>query len=475
MIMKKYIQNFMTAALLLGGMLGAASCDDYLSVVPKGEKIPVTLADFDAMLRDEYGCQRVDALQAIILMNDQYVTTMNLNYYPLYNANYNWDETADRIALNKADEGTYYNGYSAISTFNLLIENAPAATEATEAARKELTAQARVLRAMSYFNLVNFYADTYVAATAADKGGVPLITSADMNAGYTQPSVQAVYDFILSDMQQAYNDLPEQSATVLHPDKAAADAFYARVYLQMCNYTEALNYAEKALAANDKLYDWIAFYEQYKNVLEDPDDYNTKLPTPMNYDYVENYNFRHGAISSYQSSESSLRVDRAAGFEEGDARMASRWKFYNVGADTYYRSNMTGYYNYGGMTTVEVYLIKAECLARSGEYDAAMDVLNKVRKTRVFPDRYQPLKAATEAEAMNYIMRTKRNEMILTQVPFMDARRLNAEGKYPVTLTKEADNKTLTLSPSSHLWTMPFPQGAVKNHGNGTITQNVAK
>lgn len=473
--MKKYIHNFIMTALLAGVIFTSVSCDDYLSVVPKGEKIPATLADFEAMLRDEYGCQRVDALQALILMNDQYVTSMNLTYYPLYNANYNWDETADRIALNKSDESTYYVGYSAISTFNLLIENVPATTEATEVAKKELMAQARVLRAMSYFNLVNFYSDTYVASTAAGKGGVPLITSADMNAAYTQPSVQEIYDFILNDMKEAYDYLPEKSATVLHPDRSTADAFYARLYLQMGNYEEALDYADKALKANDKLYDWTAFYEQYKEVLENPTDYNTKLPTPMNYEYVENYNFRHGSISSYQSSESSLTVERAARFEKGDVRMASRWKLYTVGADTYYKSNMTGYYNYGGMTTTEIYLIKAECLARNGEYDAAMDILNKIRKTRILSDYYQPLEAADEAEAMNYIIHTKSNEMILTQVPFMDARRLNAEGKYPVTLSKKVNDMTLTLSPSSHLWTMPFPKGAVENHGNGTISQNVAK
>lgn len=473
--MKRYIHNILMATLLMGGSWAMTACDDYLSVVPKGEKIPTTLADFEAMLRDEYGCQRVDVLQALILMNDRYVNSMNLNYYPLYDANYNWDEKADRIVLNKGDETTYYQAYSAISTFNLLIENAPRATEATAQDKAILEAQARVLRAMSYFHLVNFYSDTYVEATASEKGGVPLITSADLGAAYTQPSVKEMYDFILEDMKEAYPNLPTHAATILHPDRATADAFYARLYLQMGNYAEALNYANKALAANDRLFDWTAYYEQHKEVIQDPKDYSTKLPTPMGYDYVENYNFRHGAVSSYQSSENSLTVARADRFEKGDARMASRWKLYTVGTETYYLSNMTGYYNYGGMTTTEVYLIKAECLARSGAYADAMEVLNSVRQTRILPAYYRPLEAANEAEAMAAILRTKGNELILTQVPFMDARRLNAEGKYPVTLTKEVAGQTLTLAPTSHLWTMPFPQGAVNNSGNGTIIQNVTR
>ncbi|SDI36853.1 RagB/SusD family nutrient uptake outer membrane protein [Bacteroides ovatus] len=472
--MKKYIYNSIIAALLTGGMLVSVGCDDYLSVVPKGEKIPTTVADFEALLRDEYGCHRTPSLQAIILMNDQYVSASNLSYYPLYKANYNWDETADRIAMNKSDEDTYYVNYSAISTCNLLIENVPLSTEGTEVEKKVLIAQARVLRAMSYFNLVNFYSDTYVASTAAAKGGVPLITSANINAAYTQPSVQGVYDFIMDDMKSVYNDLPAKSTTILHPDKATADAFYARLYLQMGNYTDALIYADKALQANDKLYDWTTFYEQYKVELEAPGNSTATFPSPMGFDCVENYNFRHGP-NSYQTMESNLPVERMDRFETGDARMASRWKLFTSGNNTYYRSNLRGYYNYGGMTTVEVYLIKAECLARDGKYDDAMDVLNAVREKRILPATYQPLQAATEAEAMNYIMQTKNNELILTQVPFMDARRLNAEGKYPVSLSKEVGTSSLTLSPTSHLWTMPFPQGAVENPGNGTIIQNVSK
>ncbi len=457
------------------GLLITVSCDDYLSIVPKGERIPTTLSDFALMLKDEYNTHHIDVTQALILLNDRYVTTSNLNYYPLYDANYNWDESANRIELNKSDEGAYYFGYAAISTSNLIIENVPDATEATEAERNKVIAQSKVLRAMSYFNLVNYYSDTYVASTAADKGGVPLITSANMNAPHTQPSVKGIYDFMLQDMQEAYDDLPETAETILHPDKATADAFYARLYLQMGNYDQALSHADKALTANDALFDWVTFYDNHKGVIENPEDFSTRLPSPMGFDYVENYNFRHGTVASYQSSENSVTLERMEKFEEGDARATARWKLYTVGNESYYRSSMTGYYNYGGMTTVEVYLIKAECLARSGKYQEAMDVVNTVRETRILPEHYQPLTASTEAEAMTYIIQTKGNEMIMTQVPFMDARRLNTEGKYPVTRSKVIDGITLTLSPTSHLWTMPFPQGAVENPGNGTITQNVPK
>lgn len=90
-----------------------------------------------------------------------------------------------------------------------------------------------------------------------------------------------------------------------------------------------------------------------------------------------------------------------------------------------------GYFNGAGLTTCEVYLIKAECLARQvtgNDFSAAMDVLNKVRKTRILPEIYQPLQASTLTEAIDLIRRSKDNELIFTIVPFADARRFNAEG-----------------------------------------------
>ena len=279
--------------LLLGSCLVLlaclCSCDDYLSNVPKGQKIPTTLNDFSVMLADEYTNCREDVTQAILLLNDRYVSDGNLSYYELWNANYFWNEDADRVAMNKSDETTYYNGYAGISTANLLIENAPTATEATDAERGQVVAQAKILRAMKYFTLVNYYSKTYDAATAATDGGVPLITSAEVGASYTQPSVQGIYDFILQDINEALPALPEKALNVLYADKATAYALAARVHLQMGHYQEALTNADEALKRNNQLFDWVQFYNDNADILSAPDVYQT-ITSPMGFDYVENYN-----------------------------------------------------------------------------------------------------------------------------------------------------------------------------------------
>lgn len=463
--------------LLLGSCLVLlaclCSCDDYLSNVPKGQRIPTTLNDFSVMLADEYTNCREDVTQALVLLNDRYVSDGYLSYYELWNANYFWDENADRIAMNKSDETTYYNGYAGISTANLIIENAPTATEATDAERGQVIAQAKILRAMKYFTLVNYYAKTYNAATAATDGGVPLITSAEVGATYTQPSVQEIYDFIVQDISEALPALPERALNVLYADKATAYALAARVYLQMGNYQEALASAGEALKRNDRLFDWVAFYNDNAAVLSVPDVYQS-ITSPMGFDYEENYIFCHGN-NSYSGNDLQMREDRGNRFEQGDAHFMSRWKIRTMAGSTYYNPNMGGYFNRGGLTTTEVYLIQAECMARTGNVAGAMDVLNKVRQKRILPEYYQPLAASSADEAIDMIIKVKGDALVQTIIPFCDARRLNLEPAHARTLTKVENGQQYTLSPSSHMWVMPFPMGAVKNSGNGTVTQNVER
>ena len=463
--------------LLLGSCLVLlaclCSCDDYLSNVPKGQRIPTTLNDFSVMLADEYTNCREDVTQALVLLNDRYVSDGYLSYYELWNANYFWNENADRIAMNKSDETTYYNGYAGISTANLIIENAPTATEATDAERGQVIAQAKILRAMKYFTLVNYYAKTYNAATAATDGGVPLITSAEVGATYTQPSVQEIYDFIVQDISEALPALPERALNVLYADKATAYALAARVYLQMGNYQEALASAGEALKRNDRLFDWVAFYNDNAAVLSVPDVYQS-ITSPMGFDYEENYIFCHGN-NSYSGNDLQMREDRGNRFEQGDAHFMSRWKIRTMAGSTYYNPNMGGYFNRGGLTTTEVYLIQAECMARTGNVAGAMDVLNTVRQKRILPEYYQPLAASSADEAIDMIIKVKGDALVQTIIPFCDARRLNLEPAHARTLTKVENGQQYTLSPSSHMWVMPFPMGAVKNSGNGTVTQNVER
>lgn len=472
-----FMTKFINLLIVLTCIICSA-CNDYLNIPPKGSKIPTTLADFEALLRDQYTNGRTPILNALYLLNDVYLKNAQVNSPSLNRANYMWDESADRIMLNNSDEDTYYALYATISNCNLIVENAPTATEATDAERNEVIAYAKVIRSLCYDVLTNYYADTYDASTAEEKLSVPLITSANIDAPYKQVSIQYLYDFMLNDIKEAIEmGLPAQSMTAIHPNLGAGYALLARIYLQMQNYEEALRYSNLALEQNNQLYDWNSFYEEHQTAIEDPDNYD-KLATPMQYDYVENYYLRYGGQSNYDSYEYNIPAERAARFEDGDARFLSRWKLKVDNNDTYYAALTSGFFNHGGLTTCEAYLIKAECQARlttQNDFTEAMNTLNAVRATRIRPEMYRPATASTLEEALSLIRNTKDNELIFSIVPFADARRFNSEGKYLRRMTKNYNGTEYTLSPTSHLWTMPFPAGALNNPGNGTIEQNVSK
>ncbi|WP_437918104.1 RagB/SusD family nutrient uptake outer membrane protein [Sphingobacterium sp. LRF_L2] len=450
----------------------AGSCKKFLDVKPKGSKIPTTFADYDAFVKDESKHKTV-IHQAVLLLNDRFEAATTLNVTPLNNANYFWNEDADRIALNNGSDQTYTENYAAISNWNLIIKYVPEATEATEIAKAELIAQAKVLRAMSYFVLANYYADTYETSNASTKLSVPYISSPDVNASFTQVTIAELYELMLKDVDEAIPLLNETSSTPLHPNLGTAYAFKARLYLQMSKYEEALDAANKALTYNDQLYDWRAYYTANKTRIEASGTY-TQGVSPMGYSYIENYNMRFGS-STYSGRESSIRLDRASRFETGDAKFASRYKLRTASGETYYYSIGSGLYNHAGLTTTEVYLIKAECLARLNQITEALVTLDKVRITRIFAENYTPSTASTIVEAVKLIIKTKANELILGPIPFADRRRLNKDTNYATTYTKTENGNNYTLLPSSHLYTMPFPLSATQNPGNGTITQNVSK
>ncbi len=471
-----YMKHQLLKYIILGFIAtSAVSCNDYLNILPKGQKMPVTYADFEPLLRDEYTVHHTRTTQSTILLNDRFVSSANLNSYRLWDANYFWRENSDRIELNNTSEDTYYQSYASISTCNLIIANGDKMTESSEQQRKELVATAKVIRALNYYILANYYAATYDAATSASLKSVPLILSADVGAPHTQVSIEELYQFMINELENSLPDLPAKGLTVLHPGQGAAHALLARIYLQMGNYPLALQQAEEALSINDKLFNWLNYYEQNKSRIEPPLDYTLK-ETPVDHGYVENYYFRHGnEASSYRTTEYALRVDRASGFEDGDAKFLSRWKLRTVGPDTYYTSTMTGYHNLQGLTTVEVYLIKAEALARSGKVDEALTALNDVRKTRILADKYADLQTSDAVQAIKWIQRTKQNELIFSIIPFADVRRLNKEDTYKRTFNKNEVGVNYQLTPTSHLWIMPIPQGAIDNPGNGHIEQNVSK
>lgn len=467
------MNKILATACTVLALAGATSCNDYIDILPKGSVIPTTLQDYEALLRYEYSSNFISSRQDQYLLNDLFMAKNSRSSYNLNATHYMWAEDRDRTELNASTEDVFDKGYGIIGIANTLIEGVPAATECTEAEKNEVLSYAYAIRAFILHYIVNYYSDAYTPEKAANTPGVPLIYSAGLGSPYHQGTVKEVYDQIVADFNKALElGVPEKSMTIIHPSRAAVEAGLARVLLCMQNYSEALKHADEALKRNSNLMDWTDYYNQNKGTIEKENDY-TNIASPMAHTAIENIWFCSGNCSpNYFQADMSISEERRALFEDGDMRASTRWKKYISSADTYYIGLLKGYFNFAGIATPEVFLIKAECEARTGNLNKAMDALNTVRKTRINPEVYADKAATTEAQAMEYIMRTKHDELMNTMIPFIDFKRLNAEGKYARTFTKVEDGKTLTLSPTSHLWTMVFPANAINRPGNGTLTQN---
>jgi hypothetical protein len=127
--------------------------------------------------------------------------------------------------------------YTTIMRCNLVIENVPGSPSSQE--NKDLfIAEAKFLRAFSYFELVKNY------------GGVPLVLSevtADEPA-IPRSTEEAVYTQIIQDLKDAANYLPYKSeqtaAEIGRATKGAAHAYIAKAYVYQEKWDEAKPYAD---------------------------------------------------------------------------------------------------------------------------------------------------------------------------------------------------------------------------------------
>jgi len=117
-----------------------------------------------------------------------------------------------------------------------------------------------------------------------------------------------------------------------------------------------------------------------------------------------------------------------------------------------------------GIATDEVYLMRAECNARLGNKDAALNDLNTLMVTRWSTGTFIPFTAATSQDALNIILQERRKELIFRNLRWMDIKRLNKDGAN-ITLTRIIGGQTYTLPPNDNRFALPLPADIVKMTG----------
>ena len=153
-------------------------------------------------------------------------------------ADYNAMQGFNAANINNA--GSRWNTfYLAIRNANLVIQNAPNGTSISQEDIDRNVAEAKFLRAFSYFQLVRNW------------GSIPLRTEENMTErDLAKSSVDDVYSLIVSDLKYAESNLPEVQTLVGKPTKYAAKTMLADVYLTLGKYSEAAGEANDVIQSN---------------------------------------------------------------------------------------------------------------------------------------------------------------------------------------------------------------------------------
>ena len=137
-------------------------------------------------------------------------------------------------------------GYQLIANCNQAIQKIPLAP-LTDADKKKYLAEARAMRASTYFNLVRCYGKPYSldpAALGVPKSEVPVNANSET---LSRASVKDIYDFILDDLNFAEQNMSPSLTKIARLTLPAVQGLLSRVYLSMGNkWVEASKYAKLA-------------------------------------------------------------------------------------------------------------------------------------------------------------------------------------------------------------------------------------
>lgn len=167
-----------------------------------------------------------------------------------------WNGTMNNSSTNSV-VNLWGQAYSTINLCNVFLDGMTAGGSkvVSSALANNYTAEARLVRAISYYSLLQLYARPYNDGAGA-KPGLPLRLKGNTGAGnydLARSTVAQVYQQVLDDLNFAETNLPltysSQVMNVTRAHRNTAIAFKTRVYLSMQKYAEAITEANKIVSA----------------------------------------------------------------------------------------------------------------------------------------------------------------------------------------------------------------------------------
>ena len=246
--MKHFTRHIATRWILLSLAFWPLGCSDFLEKTPQGN---LTQGSFP-----------VSAEDALLATNAAYNTLRDPNFnsglFPILDimsddANKGSNPSDQQSTIGPFDTFKHVKTesailrwwntlYKAVRVANVVIEKVPA-IQMDEALKNRYVAEAKFLRALFYFDLVRAW------------GGVPKQTSTTPEI-LPRSTKEEIYNFIIQDLEDAINDLPEKSQYEKVSDKGratrgAAKALLAKVYLYQNDFNNAKDYALEVINSGE--------------------------------------------------------------------------------------------------------------------------------------------------------------------------------------------------------------------------------
>ncbi|NSL85708.1 RagB/SusD family nutrient uptake outer membrane protein [Chitinophaga sp. Mgbs1] len=434
------MRSFHIVFILLLAAAGISGCNKFLDVKPKGILIPEKLSDYQLMLNSR---QLTLTFPPVLLYctDNYYEEFDDISTVPAANAYY-WRPGIDQ---NEKDNPVAWGDlYNSIYHTNVIINNVMSATDGSPEARAATLAEALVVRADCYFMLLTLFAKAYNPATAASDPGLPLVHSTDVTSK-TPPraSLKTTLDTIVTNVTDAIASLPLTNLNKYRPTKNAAYSLLARVYLYMQDYDNCGKYTDLLLAAPHAMLN----YNDYEDAYSFP-------PTDFSPEVI----WQRGSLDYEIPGGMGIQHALSDLYESGDLR--KEFLTYTLAStpDDYHYFAESGYPNFG-TTYQEMYLNKAEVLARKNQPDAAMNMLNQLRKHRFTPAAYKPVTASGQEDALKKVLEERRRELAFRGPRWMDMKRLDREGRMPLVERRVNSTGVLkaTLEPGSRKYVFQIP------------------
>lgn len=450
------LKNVYVAFFILLIAFANGSCKKYLDKKSDKNLVVISsLQDMQALFDDYSNITYSDPGSGEISADNYYLTDgdwsgMNETYRRMY--------TWEKDFLFPASFNEWFNSYRQVYYANSVLENLGNVVKNSNNSTEweNIKGQAFFFRAEAFLQVATIWALAYDENTAATDLGIPLRLNSNFNEPSVRSSIKETYDRIISDLKESVNMLPIDQVQVTRPSKPAAYGLLARAYLSMRQYDSCRKYADLCLQLKNSLMDY--------NNPASPDFVNAASYPPF-IQFNSEVLFESIIPNPAPLIDGTAKIDTNLyhSYSTDDLRKIA---FFNDNGDGTY--GFKGHYTlaqFGGIATDEIYLMRAECYARTGKITEAITDLNTLMVKRWSNAVPYPAFTATDAnDALNKILLERRKELLMRGLRWMDIKRLNKEGAN-INLNRLINGQAYILSPNDLRFALPIPEDVISLSG----------